>query len=398
MHIWFKSWRDNGFEVVPGLGAAAIILAVLGGCASPGPPLPPTLNLPQVVSGSGLTATRVGDQVSLHWTTPTQTTDKLAIQGAITAEICREVVSASVLKKTPCSPVGRLAVTPGASDAADALPAALTAEPPRLLAYRVQLLNAVGRTAGPSLPVYAAAGPAPRAVEGFSGEVTRDGVALRWRAESQGTGSREQGTGNVGTVELERTLLDAAPVAKNTGALAELTAAKQPAETRFRAGSGNAGATDPGGTIDRTVEIGHRYRYTAQRVTSVAVGGQTLEARSVPSAALEFAVRDVFAPDVPKGLVAIPGMAGGVGAEAAVPTIDLSWEPDVEARVAGYRVYRREAGSQWLRVGPELVTAAAFRDLKVTAGRTYSYRVTAVSTAGNESAASGEVTETAASQ
>jgi fibronectin type 3 domain-containing protein len=67
--------------------------------------------------------------------------------------------------------------------------------------------------------------------------------------------------------------------------------------------------------------------------------------------------------------------------------------------VAGYRVYRRETGSaDWVRIGPELVREAAFRDLKVAPGRGYMYRVTAVSTAGNESAPSGEVTETAASQ
>jgi hypothetical protein len=276
-----------------------------------------------------------------------------------------------------------VAVTSGASDAADALPAALTAEPLRLLAYRVQLLNAAGRTAGPSPAVYAVAGPAPRPVEGFAGEVTKDGVVLHWRAAPGGAGS----------VELERTLEDPAPAAKSPGGLGDLTAEKQPVEMRFRAGDGDAGGTDPGGTIDRTVEIGHRYRYTAQRVTSVAVGGQKLEARSVPSAALEFAVLDVFAPDVPQGLVAVPGMAG----DAA--TIDLSWEPNIEARVAGYRVYRREAGSaDWRLVRPELVTEAAYRDLKVTAGRAYWYRVTAVSTAGNESAPSGEVTETAASQ
>ena len=83
--------------------------------------------------------------------------------------------------------------------------------------------------------------------------------------------------------------------------------------------------------------------------------------------------------------------------EGQRPTIELSWEPDVEARVAGYRVYRRELSADrsgdWVRIG--LVTMAAYRDLTVVAGHRYAYRVTAVSTAGNESGPSGEAVETA---
>jgi fibronectin type 3 domain-containing protein len=81
------------------------------------------------------------------------------------------------------------------------------------------------------------------------------------------------------------------------------------------------------------------------------------------------------------------------------PAIDLSWEPDLEPRVAGYRVYRRDldgdAASVWQQLGSELMPMAAYRDLSVVAGRRYAYRVTAVSEAGNESAPSGVVVETA---
>ncbi|WP_433967396.1 hypothetical protein [Tunturiibacter gelidiferens] len=47
----------------------------------------PLLDLPEVVKD--LTAERVGDTVTLHWTTPDKTTDRIAIKGTITAEICR---------------------------------------------------------------------------------------------------------------------------------------------------------------------------------------------------------------------------------------------------------------------------------------------------------------------
>ncbi len=124
--------------------------------------------------------------------------------------------------------------------------------------------------------------------------------------------------------------------------LGGLLDAKQPAEVRLRAGTGGVdpGGTDAGGTIDRGAEIGHRYRYVAWRVRTATAGGQTLELRSAPSAAVTMRAEDIFAPDAPAGLVAAPGFAGeGDGAKAA---IDLSWEPNPEPRIAGYRVYRRE--------------------------------------------------------
>ena len=189
--------------------------------------------------------------------------------------------------------------------------------------------------------------------------------------------------------------------------------AKEPSELRFRAGGGLG---DAGGTIDSTAQIGHAYRYTAQRVRTVVLGGQKLELRGVPSVEVTVAVRDVFPPEAPVGLAAVPGFAGEpsvgqapgqsaaqTGEQAAPqiqrPAIDLSWEPDLEPRVAGYRVYRRDldgdAASVWQQLGSELMPMAAYRDLSVVAGRRYAYRVTAVSEAGNESAPSGVVVETA---
>lgn len=372
MHIWCKiPWRGRRGRAA----AAALGFGLLGGCASPGPTLPPTLSLPQVVEASKLTAMRVGDQVQLHWTTPTRTTDKLLITGAVTAVVCRDAV---VAKSAACSPVVRVQVVPGASDAVDALPAKLTTGPAGLLAYRVELQNAKGRSAGPSAVVYAASGAAPKAVAELRGRGAKDGVVLEWRPELEGAES----------IELDRTWMDppAEPAAKTADPLAS---GKDPVEAKLR----TAVAADAGGTVDRTAAIGRTYRYTVQRVRSVTVGGQTLEVRSAPSAAVTVAVNDVFPPSVPTGLVAVPALAGE--GEARKAAIDLSWEPDMERRVAGYRVYRRDAAGSWVRVGPEVVTVAAFRDATVAAGQSYAYRVTAVSDTGNESAASGEVMETA---
>jgi hypothetical protein len=370
------------------------------------------LELPEVVQASSLTATRVSDRVMLHWTTPSRTTDKLLIAGPVTAEVCRTEATGAPAAGTklvattvtlPCSPVvARVGVVPGAaSEAVDTLPPALTSGPAHLLAYRVQLRNTAGRTAGASLPVFAASGSAPIPVQDLHGKAIKAGVLLEWKRLE--TGDREGGTNSVEGVEVERTTLEPAagdnadPGPQRGGGL--LGGPKQPAEVRFRVEM--AEGLDSGGTIDRSAEIRQTYRYIVQRVRTVVVEGQTLEVRSVPSAAVTVQVRDVFPPEPPEGLVAVPGMPSeGQGAAPAIgPSIDLAWEPNMEPRIAGYRVYRRDldgnAPDVWVRLGTGLVPAAAYRDASATAGHRYAYRVTAESEAGNESAPSSEVVETA---
>jgi len=402
--------RGTRFDVFKAPTARTVAIAftfslvVLTGCASPGPPLPPSLKLPAVVTD--LSAARVGDEVRLRWTTPARTTDKVDVKGEITAEICREV-GAPTARATgsaqACSVVERVTVKPGASEAVDGLPSALSSGSPQLLAYRVQLRNAVGRTAGPSAAVFAASGAAPGPVEGLKVSATKGGAVLEWRLVSPG--------GEAGdAVELDRTTVQGAGVPTATVEAPGKTSAgaegksgspgkpKEPVEVRFRAGGGagqNAG--DPGGTIDRTAVTGDRYLYTAQRVRVVVLGGHTLEVRSAASGGVAVAMLDVFPPNAPGGLVASPGFVGDVAGSAQRPAIDLSWEPGIEARIAGYRVYRREmdGGGAWGRLDSALVAVPGYRDTTVEAGRRYGYRVTAVDEAGNESGPSGEIVETA---
>jgi len=390
------------------------------------PPLPPSLKLPEVVAATELTAERVGDAVTVRWTTPTRTTDKLLIEGPIEAEICRETAVAGRLAvqtpgseqpagaggsaasgatstmTAPCQPVvARVQVAPGAqSEVVDALPRELASGPARLLAYRVQLRNAAGRTAGASAAVFAAAGTAPGPLDRFHATAAKMGVVLQWTPQA-GTNAGE-------SVELERLMVapvaaakDVAATGSSAGAGGLLSPPKEPALVQLRAAAetgADAGGADLGGTVDRSVEIGHTYRYTAWRVRTVDVGGQALTLRGAPSTAGPVKVEDIFPPEAPSGLVAAPGFAGE--GDAARPAIDLSWEPNMEAHIAGYRMYRRDAdGATWQRIsGAQLVTTAAYRDAVVTAGRSYAYRVTAVSDVGLESAPSQPVQETAATR
>ena len=380
---------------VPFLATAGVLLGVISGCASPGAPLPPSLKLPQPVTD--LVATRVSGQVVLRWTTPARTTDRLLIAGPVTAEICREPVDSVARAALPvqrngraprpggpvmCNVVQRMQVSPGPSEAADALPPALTSGTPGVLAYRVQLLNASGRTAGPSAAVYAASGGAPEPVTALKASSTKPGVVLEWTHATQPPDS----------VELDRKL-EVAPAGaapppkekKQSGDLLLGTAAT-PADARFS-------AKDTGGAIDRTAQPGAKYRYTVQRVRQVPFGGKTLEIRGEASAPVQVAVQAVFPPDMPTGLVAAPAFS-----PQGRPSIDLSWEPNVEVRIVGYKVYRSEADGDWKLLTPEPVKVASYRDAGVTAGQRYRYRVTAVNDTKMESQPSSETAETAPSQ
>jgi hypothetical protein len=87
--------------------ALAAGLAV-SGCGTPGTPQPPSLNLPELVSD--LSASRAGNQVTLTWTTPKRSTDKLLLKGNGTARVCRREGSGAVSRPGN----GRLLLAPRA--------------------------------------------------------------------------------------------------------------------------------------------------------------------------------------------------------------------------------------------------------------------------------------------
>src|SRR5260370_28608010 len=160
--------------------AMTLLIPIAIGCASPGNPRPPTLNLAEVVTD--LTAQRIGNQVQLHWTTPSRTTDGRNLKGPLTAEFCRQTNPAAA-----CTPVHRLPIQPGPTHAIDPLPSDLTSDPVTLLAYRVTIFNTSGRTAGPSHQAFAAAGAAPPPVLQLRATATSDGAMIEWLRQHSAT-------------------------------------------------------------------------------------------------------------------------------------------------------------------------------------------------------------------
>ena len=361
---------DRWMRLLP----AACGALLLAGCASPGPPRPPSLGLPQPVRD--LAAARAGDSVELSYTVPWQSTDKLPLRGAtVRGVLCREV------EHQGCTVVAGLAPElHGQHNLAtwhDSLPSALASGPPRLLSYRVEFFNDTGRSAGPSDAAITVAGSAPEVVNDFHAEGSRLGVVLRWDAAPAAEGE----------VILKREDL--------TPESATATQAGKRDKPRVVWLQSNATA---GSTLDATAQPGTPYRYTAVRQRVAQLGGSNLHYRSAASAPIEFALLTIYPPPVPTGLT-----AAGFAPDGGSYAVDLVWQPVDDAGqiagLAGYNVYRepldaasRSAGER-IRLNAQPVPLPAFHDATAQTMQRYRFSVTAVDNRGNESAAQSFVLE-----
>lgn len=360
--------RPLDWEAMRGIticGLAGLVLALgVAGCGTPGAPQPPSLNLPVPVRD--LSAERAGNQVTLTWSMPRRTTDKLLLKNAMDVRVCRSE------KGGVCQPVGSM-LKLGPSTAgtwSETLPAELAAGAPHAVRYAVELFSVGGRSAGLSNEAVILAGASPGPMVNVSSELRKDGVALHWAP-----------TDNDTAVRLLRTWLSA-PRKPKKNAVGD-----EPVEISLLVEHG----AQAGGAVDKTAELGQTYEYRAQHVAQVEVDGKTLELPGELSAPLRVEVKDIFPPEAPQGLAAVAAQA-----EDGSVSIDLSWEPNSEADVAGYIVYRSESGGAWQRISPaEPVVGPAFHDAQVQAGHTYSYAVSAVDHGGRASARSAVATETA---
>lgn len=361
-------WAALPFALAAGL--------VLAGCGTPGAPQPPSLNLPFAVTD--LAASRAGNQVTLTWTMPKKNTDKLLLKGNVPTSVCRKEGHGL------CVPAGDLQLAPGADGSfSETLPLALASGTPRALSYFVELKNRNGRSAGLSDAAIVLAGQAPPPVTGLAAEIRKAGVVLRWTAIAPAQEPIRT------AVRLHRKLLTPLPAKPQQGLLAP---PPEPVEQSLLVDSAPAqGRVEAGRALDKDIRFGQVYEYRAQRVTRVSVEGETLELAGELSAPLRVEALDVFPPAIPTRLAAV-----ATEGEPGTPTaIDLSWQPDSDADLAGYAVYRCEGDTPWRRISPtQPLVAPAFRDTQVQSGHTYRYAVSAIDQGGHESVRSTETQET----
>ncbi len=356
----------------PALLIGLASLLCLAGCASPGAPQPPSLQLPKPVED--LTATRKGNTVLLTWTPATQTSDGENIRHAGPTEICRSTDPMPLLK---CGqPVGDVKdaqiehYTRGSMvarhDYNDTLPASLIQQNPTGFAtYALEDQNQRGKSAGLSNQVKVSLAPTLPAPSGVQAKVTQDGILLGWTDV-------------------------AAPIANP--ALSYIYRVFRQLQGGQKTPEVIVGEVPVDGSpatfLDRNIEWEKTYVYRVAPITRVQQAhGEPMEVEGDDSPQITAFAHDVFPPAAPSGLQAV---FSGVGQK---PFIDLTWAPNMESDLAGYNVYRYEAGGQPARVNTELVKTPSFRDSGVEPGHQYFYSVTAVDARGNESARSEETSE-----
>lgn len=369
----------------------ALVCAGLSGCASVGPPLPPSLELPK--PPADLHAARKGDKVTLTWTVPSRTTDRRSMRYLGTTEICRGF---DPILNQCGKPVGEVAppanfLTARKSTAkpiasyVDILPAAIEQEHSAGFAtYAVEVLNKAGRGAGLSNRVHVPLVPTLPPFPDFSAKVVPAGVFISWRCIDR---SMPKPIGVKYLFRIYRRAEGSAAQSKIDDSWALCLngsdASHVPADlSAERIGDSRASF------LDRTFEWEKTYYYRGTVVSVMPVAEKPpVEVEGEDTPELKVFADDVFPPAVPTGLQAV---FSGPGQQLF---IDLVWMPVTDTDLSGYNVYRHEEGTTSEKLNSELVKTPAFRDTKVAPGKKYFYSVSSVDLRGNESRRSEETSE-----
>jgi hypothetical protein len=337
---------------------------ILTGCAAQGPPHPPRVQVPQRVTD--LAVHQVGPSLELGFTPPTLATDGEGLTKPLEVEIFREITPPSTgPSQTTGTDPNSATLSPAPAQPWMTLSAADLIHLARgqkvvyvdrvseqqfgslvgsIFGYRVRALTRGNRAAAALLDV---SGP----VQDLKVVTTEKALRLGWEAPTR--------------------TLTGAPVAHLTGY--HVYRSEKPKLESFNA----VGECKEAAFPDPHFEFGRTYRYKVRAVFKQ--GAQVAEGED--SQPYEVTPRDVFPPAPPQGLTAL----------YTVGSVELVWNANLEPDLAGYKVYRREAGKPLQPINKELLRSPLYRDSSIEPQRHYFYEVTAVDLNGNESKPSAEV-------
>lgn len=325
------AWLQRRVQSLAGLSV------LIGACGSIGDPLPPLANLPRPIGD--LAAQQVGDEITIKWSWPLYTTENTIARrlGGFTLwavdvpnfsadltpetidEYRQELLVLEADQLTDSEPGERLRVTMSLREWRLGQMSVLVAT----------AWNRAGLDAGYSNQVRLQPLEPPVAAAWIDPEVVPEGVSLRWRPAERAD-----------RYQLERA----------SGEGSEFAPLERVAETSF---------------VDRTIRWGVTYTYRLRSFRGSEAGwveGSLSEPVSVKPT-------DSFAPAAPDGLRAVRTTA----------SVELSWLPNREKDLAGYRIFRDGIPLS------AVVSGTSYSDVSASPARDYKYVLTAVDTNGNES-------------
>ncbi len=347
------------------LGAAA---AIASACGKKGPPLPPLVLLPN--PPGEIAAVRRGERVDLSFIVPNANTDRSTpadlervdvyawtVPGAVSGDdiVRRGTRIASVAvnaladpdepaPKTP-APKGQGVEQKAAVTVSDTVPAG--SDPSVYRTYVAVGISARGRRGALSRNVAVPLVPPPAAPAQLAVSYDEKAIAVTWAAVAAADTPIAYSVYRVGTAAVA---LTPTPVA----------------DTRI---------------ADTAIEWEQERCYEVRAVATI----ESVRIESAASPQRCVTLHDTFAPARPEGLV-------GVGSEGAV---SLIWTANADADLAGYLVLRAVAPmTQLAPITTAPIIDTNFRDT-VAGGSRVTYAVQAVDKAGNRSAASAPISETA---
>ena len=355
------------------LWLGVLLAALLAGCASPGVPLPPSLELARPVND--LRAARKGDKVRLTWTIPTQTTDHQNLRHGGVVEVCRTVGSTI---RGCGSPVARIPFLPPSrgpntnqnqASYTDQLGPGEQSSPTAEFVYAVNILNPYNRSAGLSNQIQVPAATTLPSPGEFHAQLTPEGVQLAWNP--------------VTPPQIPDLRFVYRVYRREQGSNKDAIAGEVPISTQ-----------EFPNLLDHGFEWEKTYDYRAAVITIITAPNaaeRQVEGEDTPP--VRVVAHDVFPPAAPAELQAV---FSGPGQK---PFIDLVWTPNSEPDLAGYNVYRRdESGGEAVKLNSDLIKSPAFRDTEVAPGHRYVYSISAADVRGNESPRSEEASESVPAQ
>ena len=318
-------------------------------CGSISEPLPPLLHIPE--RAEALTALQTTEGIVLEWTPPGRTTEAMPLRHSLTFAIHQLALDRPDENISPqrferegrevASLEGPDPRDPAASDRLR-LTLDLPQPPENSFAYGVRALGRRGRSLGFSnlAIIEVVEGP------GQPGRPTltpgAEGILVEWAAADRATSYR---------------------VLRGSDPAAELTQVGVADKTQF---------------FDTQFAWDTSYVYRVRSLRRTFTGA----AEGPLSPAAEVVAEDIFPPIPPRELRAV----------ATETSVELSWRPNEEPDLAGYRLYRAEGTGELPAETGKLLTTPGATNRAVERGRAYRYAVTAIDQKGNESALSQPLT------